>query len=374
MDKKKIVIASDSFKGTLSSLEICRLFKNEIDESKIEAVYLPIADGGEGSIEAISNILKGHYVDIEVKDLYFNNIKTHFYIDESNNAYIETVSSSGLSLAKKDNDPGLVTTFGLGEQIKKAISLGCKNIYIFLGGSATNDGGVGLASALGTKFYNQNDELFIPVGLNLKDIKYIDNKEVNELLRGINIFALADVKSPLVGKEGASFVFSAQKGATKEEIILLDDGLKHLAKIVKRDLNIDISNIPGSGAAGGLGGGLLAFCHAKISSGINTILDLIIFDSLILDADLVISGEGKFDKQTYDGKVVNGVALRCLKYNKTLDLIVGVSEVSLEEAKKNYPCIRNIYETNYEHLPFIEVKKDSKNRYIKQIKNLFKNI
>ena len=159
IDMKTIVIASDSFKGTLSSLDICRLFEGELSKrSDISPIYFPIADGGEGSLTAIATILKGRYIDIFVDDLYLERREVRFYIDDENNAYIETASCVGLTLARKDNDPGKVSTYGLGEQILKAINMGIKNIYIFLGGSASNDGGVGLASALGTKFYDIDDE------------------------------------------------------------------------------------------------------------------------------------------------------------------------------------------------------------------------
>lgn len=374
MNIRKIVIASDSFKGTLSSLEICHLFKEEIKNTNINATYIPIADGGEGSLDAVATILKGRYIDVEVNDLYFQKIKTHFYIDENNNAYIETASSSGLTLAKSNNNPGLTTTYGLGEQIKKAIEIGAKNIYMFLGGSATNDGGVGLASALGTKFFNKDNEIFIPTGLTLKDIVHIDNKETIKILNNVKVFALVDVSSPLYGKDGAAYKFSPQKGASKEEVILLDEGLIHLASIIKNDLGIEVKDVPGLGAAGGLGGGLYSFLNAKISSGINTLLDLIDFNSIISQNDLVISGEGKLDLQTYDGKVIDGISKRCIKMNKPLDLIVGISTISKEEVIKRYPCIRNIYETNYQHLPFEEVKARAKEDYIYQIKRLLENL
>ena len=361
---KTIVIASDSFKGTLSSLDICHLFKDALKDRKdIKAIYLPLADGGEGSLDAISEAIEGRFIEVEVNDLYFHKIKTHFFVDNDNNAYIETASCDGLTLAKENNDPGLVTTYGLGEQILAAINLGIKNIYIFLGGSASNDGGAGLAAALGTRFYNKENKTFIPTGLTLKDIVRIDNETANERLKGINIAALSDVKSPFYGKEGAAYKFAKQKGADEKEIEELDKGLRHLSNIIKNDLNIDVTNVAGSGAAGGLGGGLYAFANAKLVSGINTILDLIHFDTCIKNADLVISGEGKLDKQTYDGKVIDGVASRCQSFNKPLGIIVGISEISLEDIKKSYPCIKFIYETNDKHLPFEEVKKTAVDDY-----------
>ena len=368
MNKKKIVVISDSFKGTLSSLDICQLYEQELKD-KYLLTCLPIADGGEGSLDAISKILDGHFVNIIVNDLYFNKIKTHYYVT-ADSAYIECASCVGLCLAKKDNNPGLVTTYGLGEQIKDAVNRGIKNIYVFLGGSASNDGGAGLACALGTKFFIDKNEEFIPTGLTLKDIKHIDNSKTKELVKNTNIVILSDVKSPFYGPDGAAYKFAVQKGASLEEVSELDNGLKHLSSVVKNDLGIDVSNMPGCGAAGGLGGGLVAFANGKIVSGIDTMLDLIGFDTTISDADIVISGEGKIDRQTLDGKVIDGVAKRCLKQNKQLILVVGISELSLDEIKKIYPCVTHLYETNDKHLPFEDIKDSAKEDYIKQIKNL----
>ena len=367
MKKKTIVIASDSFKGTLSSLDICNLYKNELkDREDISPIFLPIADGGEGSLEAISNILEGKYIDIEVTDLYFKKIQTRYFIDKNNNAYIETASCVGLGLAHENNDPGLVTTYGLGEQIKDALSRDVKRIYIFLGGSASNDGGVGLACALSTKFFDKDDKEFIPTGLTLKNIARIDNKNVKEA----DYVALTDVFSPFFGVEGAAYKFAPQKGASKEEVELLDEGLRHLASIIQKDLGVDISNTPGAGAAGGLGGGLIGFMHAQVKSGINTILDLINFNEIISNSDIVISGEGKLDKQTYDGKVIDGIAKRCEECHKPLIIVSGISEISLKELQKIYPCVLDIYETNEKHLPFDDVKKSAKEDYQKIINKI----
>ena len=368
---KRILIASDSFKGTLSSLDICDIFSNILEKHKdISATYLPLADGGEGSLECVSKVLEGRFIDIDVKGLYFDDIKSHYYIDKDNNAYIEAASVVGLTLAKEDNNPGLVTTYGMGEQILDAINKGCKNIYVFIGGSASNDGGVGLASALGTKFYNKDNKEFIPVGLTLKDIVRIDNKDTLNLLKGINLTVLSDVKSPLYGIDGAAFKFAKQKGAKEEELPLLDDGLKHLNEIVKKDLKIDM-NVVGSGAAGGLGGGLYAFLDAKIISGIDKVLDIIDFDNKVKDVDLVITGEGKLDRQTFEGKVIAGVSSRC---HKDIALIVGISEVSIDEVNIYYPNIKYIIETNDKHLPFNMVKDNAKEDYIKAVNKLLTNL
>ncbi len=375
MKRKTIVIASDSFKGTLSSLDICHLYQEALkDYRDINIKYFPIADGGEGSLEAISIIKEGCFIDVEARDLYQKPRKTQFYLDKEDNVYIETASCVGLTLAHEDNDPGMVTTYGLGEQIRIAINKGYKNIYVFLGGSASNDGGVGLANALGVKFFNQNNEEFLPMGLTIKDIHHIDNKAAKELLKDIHIHALSDVKSPFYGLKGAAYKFAKQKGANENEIAVLDEGLRHLSEIIKRDLHIDISNKEGAGAAGGLGGGLIAFTNASITSGINTILDLGKFDEVIKDADLIISGEGRLDNQTFEGKVIDGVAHRCLKQNKSLALVVGISNAPIKEVQKTYPCVIDLLETNDKHLPFEEVKNTAKRDYLIKINQLFADI
>ena len=369
-NKKTILVASDSFKGTLSSLEICRLFQNEsANRDDINLLTMPLADGGEGSLEAISHVLNGQFIETNIKDLYLSrrNIKYFVYKDK---AYIESANIVGMGLAKKDNNPGLVTTYGIGEQIKSIISRGIKDIYIFLGGSASNDGGVGLAAALGTKFYNEQSEEFLPTGLTLKDIVKIDNSKASKLLDGINITALSDVKSPFYGEEGAAYKFAAQKGASKDEIKLLDEGLRHLSDLIHRDLNIDISKIEGAGAAGGLGGGLYAFANAKIESGSSTILDLYNFDNVLEQVDLVITGEGKLDEQTSDGKLVSHILKRTEKRNKDVIIVVGTADISLLELQKYYKNVKKICEIGSKSRSFEENKASARDNYLRAIKEI----
>ena len=233
---------------------------------------------------------------------------------------------------------------------------------------------MGLASALGVKFFDQDNKPFIPTGLTLKNITRIDNTEALKLLNGINLVALSDVSSPFFGEEGAAYKFAPQKGATPEQVKELDDGLRHLSEVIKIDLNKDISTTPGAGAAGGLGGGLVGLLNASIVSGINTLLDLIHFDEYLIDADYVITGEGKLDRQTLDGKVIDGIAKRCMKANKPLIILVGISELSLEEIQKRCPCVISLYETNEKHLPYEKIKGNAKNDYLKQIDRIMEDL
>ncbi|MFA5481419.1 MAG: glycerate kinase [Bacilli bacterium] len=370
----KIVIASDSFKGTLSSLDICHLFEDEMTKYPLlKGIYLPIADGGEGSLDAISYSIKGHYVPIVVKDPYFAEIPTKYYIDIDNNAYIETASCAGLCLIR-DLNPMNTTTYGLGQQVLDALKKGCKKIYIFLGGSATNDGGCGLFSALGTKFTNRRGEVFIPTGGTLKDIVSIDNSLTLALLKAVQIIGLCDVKNHLYGKSGAAYVYAPQKGADEKMVKSLDEGLRTLARAIKKDLHKDIASVDSSGAAGGLGAGILAFGNGDLKSGIDTVLNLLNFAKVIRDADFIISGEGKLDKQSFNGKVIQGIASRCQKENKRLLLIVGESEVSLGEAKKKYSCIEQIFETNMNHLPFKKIQHSASAMYQEAVHRLLSTI
>lgn len=370
----KIVIASDSFKGTLSSLDICRLFKDEVSRFPfIEATYLPIADGGEGSLDAIAYSLDGQYVSIVTKDPYFKDIKTKYYLDQNGNAYIETASCAGLTLIS-NLDPTKTTTFGVGQQVLDAIGKGSKKVYIFLGGSATNDGGCGLFSVLGTKFYNDKNEEFIPVGGTLKDIVRIDNSLTKKLLSDIQIIGMCDVNNPLFGPHGAAYVYGPQKGADKKMVIALDQGLQNLDKIIKSDLHKSISQIKGSGAAGGIGAGILAFGNGVLRSGIKTILDLVDFDKAVEDADYVITGEGKLDEQSFSGKVVQGIAERCQKVRVKLILVVGNATISIEQAQKKFSCIEKIIETNANHLPYEEIVSQASQMYILAIRQFLSSL
>ena len=366
----KILIASDSFKGTFSSLDICFLIKKEFSHnSNFEFTCLPIADGGEGSLEAIASNIKGRFISLKTNNPYFRKIKTKYFLDEFNNAYIEVASSAGLNLIKNLN-PLKTSTYGVGEQVLDALKKDAKKIYIFLGGSATNDGGCGLFSALGTKFYNELNEEFIPTGGTLKNITKIDNSLTTKLLKNIEVIGMCDVNNPLYGLNGAAYIYAPQKGATKEDVLKLDEGLKHLDSIIKKDLKKDISLIEGAGAAGGIGASILAFSNGILKKGIEEILNILNFDQLIKDVDYVITGEGKLDKQSFYGKVISGVATHALKHNKNLILLVGSSEITLEEAQTLYPCIKYIFETNPNHLPFNKVKKHAKVMYSQAIHKL----
>ncbi len=358
-----VIIASDSFKGTLSSTEICALFKDELKAfPNITATYIPIGDGGENSLDAISANIKGKYITLKASDPYLQKINVRYFLDENKNAYIESATSAGLHLITNLN-AALTSTYGVGEQINDALRRGAENIYVFLGGSATNDGGAGLFAALGTKFINKDGETFIPTGATLGDITSINNEITNKLLKDVKLIGLVDVQNVLFGKKGASYVYAAQKGASKDDIKLLDAGLRHYSSVIARDLNININTLKGGGAAGGLGAGIVALGNGSLLPGIETVLDLVKFDEALKDAHYVITGEGKLDHQSFYGKVISGVSVRAQRHNVPVLLLVGNTTVSLRKAKRHYQNITAIYETNPAKFPFEIVKRNAKDMY-----------
>ena len=330
---KKIVVISDSFKGSLSSKEILNIFQ-EVKEEYLPNVIIksfPIADGGEGTVEAFSSFQKGQIVNIRVHDSYMNMVDTKYFINEDNEAIIEIASSSALTQVKDNKDPSKTSTYGIGEQIKDAIKRGVKKIYIGLGGSSTNDMGTGAACALSTIFYNQNNEPFIPVGGTLKDIVSYDDSETKKLLKDVEIICLSDVNNVTYGPDGASFVYAKQKGADEAMIKMLDDGLKHLSSLIYNISNIDVSNLPKGGAAGAFGAGSYAFLNAKLKSGIDTILQLLHFEDEIKDADYIFTGEGKIDYQTLKGKAIYGISKIANKHRVPLICICGLVDSSINQ-------------------------------------------
>ena len=372
---KKIVVISDSFKGSLSSKEILKIFQ-EVKEEYLPNVIIksfPIADGGEGTVEAFSSFQKGQIVNIRVHDSYMNMIDTKYFINEDNEAIIEIASSSALTQVKDNKDPSKTSTYGIGEQIKDAIKRGVKKIYIGLGGSSTNDMGVGASCALSTIFYNQNNKPFIPVGGTLKDIVSYDDSETKKLLKGVEIICLSDVNNVTYGPDGASFVYAKQKGADEAMIKMLDDGLKHLSSLIYNISNIDVSNLPKGGAAGAFGAGSYAFLNAKLKSGIDTILQLLHFEDEIKDADYIFTGEGKIDYQTLKGKAIYGIAKIANKHRVPLICICGLVDSSINQDNlKELGIIKAIsisegYDVNYS---MTHAKELYKSHLIKIIKDL----
>lgn len=349
---KKVLIAPDSFKGTLTASEVCRITASAIRKNYSDAdiISLPVADGGEGTAEAFYGCLGGEKVYCRVKSPLGREIEAYYVMLSDKRAVIEAALASGLTIEEK-NDAVLASSYGTGQLIRAALDGGAQELLIGIGGSAMTDGGTGCLSALGVKFLGDEGEELYPCGKNLERISKIDLSALDQRATG-KITLLCDVKNPLYGKNGAAYIFAPQKGADEKDVMLLDRGLENFAKISAELLGEDFSSCEGSGAAGGLGFALTAFLGARAKRGIDLVLDLCGFDEKAKVADLVITGEGKTDSQSLMGKVPFGVASRCKA--KRVIAIVGVNEATEEECASMR--IGEIIETNPLHLPFEEIK------------------
>ena len=321
---KKCVVVSDSFKGTVSSREICEIAKRVIPRHfpACEVVCIPVADGGEGTVDCFIQAMGAQRVEVTVTNaLGEKSAAAYARIGEL--AIIEMAAAAGLPQVGALRCPGTVTTYGVGELIAHAAHSGCRKILLGLGGSATNDGGCGCAAALGVRFYDAAGQSFIPVGDTLGRIARIDTAKADELLRSVEITVMCDVTNPLYGPTGAAYVFAPQKGADAEKVKSLDAGLRHFGDVIRSQLGIDVSRMPGAGAAGGMGAGCVALLGGMIQSGIDAVLDVTGFDRQLEGADLVITGEGRIDYQSADGKVISGVARRTKAKGIPLIAIAG---------------------------------------------------
>ena len=350
----KCIVVSDSFKGTLSSTEICEIAKRVIPDyfPECELITIPMADGGEGTVDCLISALGAEPVTLTVSGPYTEDVDAT-YATYGGSAIIEMASCAGLALVGNKKNPALTTTYGVGEQILHAIKSGVSHIFLGLGGSATNDAGCGCAAALGVNFYNESGETFIPCGATLTNISRIDISEAKALFEGVGLTVMCDVENPMFGRNGAAYVFGPQKGADEDMIEMLDEGLVHLNSIMKKDLGIDMTNIKGAGAAGAMAAGMMAFLGGMIYPGIDAILTLTKFDKQLENADLVITGEGKLDAQSFNGKVISGIAKRTADKGIALYLIVGSSDIQ-DVDLSNYG-VSAIFETNREHKPFEEI-------------------
>ncbi len=321
---KKCVVVSDSFKGTVSSREICEIAQRVIPRHfpACEVVCIPVADGGEGTVDCFIQAMGAQRVEVTVTNaLGEKSAAAYARIGEL--AIIEMAAAAGLPQVGALRCPGTATTYGVGELIAHALDSGCRKILLGLGGSATNDGGCGCAAALGVRFYDADGQSFVPVGDTLGRIARIDTAEAEALLRSVEITVMCDVTNPLYGPTGAAYVFAPQKGADAEKVKSLDAGLRHFGDVIRSQLGIDVSRMPGAGAAGGMGAGCVALLGGMIQSGIDAVLDVTGFDRQLEGADLVITGEGRIDSQSADGKVVSGVARRTRAKGVPLIAIAG---------------------------------------------------
>jgi glycerate kinase len=332
----KIVIAVDSFKGSLTANQACEIIRNAFlkHNSSLEVVCKPLADGGEGTASILLKATKSKWIDCCVMGpLPPAKVKAGFvWIEETKTALIEMASANGITLLEKHQlNPFKASTFGTGQLIVEALKYNPSKICMAVGGSATVDCGIGAAMAVGWKFLDENNQ---PISLGGEAITRIRRMIPPNSLKVPKFQVLCDVTNPLFGPNGAAYVFGPQKGATPEMVKLLDCGLEHVADMVTISLNKNI-NIPGSGAAGGLAGGALAFFDAELSPGIEAIMDIILFNEAIKDADWIITGEGCFDSQSLNGKVVSGVIERARTTSAKIGIISGDCKLNPEEWKNH---------------------------------------
>lgn len=322
----KIIVAADSFKGSLTTVAAAEQIAAGVHRvfPDAEVITVPMADGGEGTVSAVLSGLGGTLEHAVVTGPLGEKVNAAFGILPGGTAVIEMAEASGLTLVPAEKrDVMRATTFGTGELIRCALDRGSRKILIGIGGSATNDGGAGMAQALGARFYNESGEFISHGGGALSRLAGMDLNGLDARLNNTEITVICDVRNPLCGPQGASFVYGPQKGASPEQAAALDRGLAHFAQIVRGQCGADTANLPGTGAAGGLGWGLTVFAGGTLRSGIEAMLDLSGFNAQAKDADLVITGEGRMDGQSVFGKVPVGVAQRAKQFGLPVFAVVG---------------------------------------------------
>ena len=353
---RKVVLVPDSFKGTMSSSHIIDIMRDVVlhHDPGCTVVSIPVADGGEGTVDAFLTAAGGKRIPLRVQGPWGDDVESFYGILPDGTAVIEMAAAAGLPLAGDRLDPSRTTTYGVGELVVHAVRNGAGRIVVGLGGSATNDGGCGAAAACGIRFLDSGGRSFIPVGGTLERIAHIDMSGLDPCVRDAEIIAMCDIDNPFHGPSGAACVFSPQKGADDAMVKRLDAGLVHLASIVRTELGVDLQSIPGSGAAGGMGGGMCAFLHSRLQLGIETVLDVTGFDSLAKDADFIFTGEGRLDSQSLRGKVVVGVAHRAKRLG--IPVIAVVGDIGDDIACIYDEGVSGVFSINRVAVPYDEAK------------------
>lgn len=348
----KVVIASDSFKECLTSIQVADAVEAGIRTQipDCEIVKLAVADGGEGTVDALLHTMGGERVRVEVQDPLARSVKAEYAIvEQGSTAVIEMSSSCGLSLLSlQERNPMYTSTFGLGQIISDALDRGCRKFLIGIGGCATNDGGTGMLTALGWRFLDSEGKQLPGIGASLTRISAIDTSSIRKEILESDFMIACDVDSPFCGPAGAAYVYGPQKGATPQMVLELDEGMKNFAGIIAEVTGIDICTLPGAGAAGGLGGAFKAFMGAELLRGSDMVMDLIGFDECIIDADLIVTGEGKIDMQSLNGKLPYAVAQRAALQKIPVIAICGRAEV------KELAVFTKIIQITSEETPLID--------------------
>ncbi|SEF44619.1 glycerate kinase family protein [Parabacteroides chinchillae] len=343
---KKVVIAIDSFKGCLSSFETGKAAAEGVKRvyPACEVIQLPIADGGEGILNILMSAARGKYIRLTAHNPLMEIIETQYGISgDGKTAFIEMATISGLPLIPSEKrNPMITTSYGTGELIKDALNKGCRQFIIGIGGSATNDAGLGMLQALGFRFLDNENNILGAGGRIMDKVAIIDMSHVHPDLKNSHFTIACDVHNPFCGPNGAACIFASQKGADPTMIQLLDKGMYSLANVILSTTGKDITMIPGTGAAGGMGGGFLAFLDATLKPGIQLLLETLDFSNHIKNADIIITGEGKVDKQTIMGKVPSGILSEAQKQNIPVVVIAGSVENAEEISKAGFQGIFSI--------------------------------
>jgi glycerate 2-kinase len=331
-----ILIAPDKFKGSLDAQQVCQAVRVALEQcdDSLTCIGLPLADGGEGTCALLTAFKRGDMIHVAVRDPLFRTIESEYGIsNDGSTAFIEMAKASGLQLLNaQERDPLLTSSVGTGDLIRAALDRGVSKIILGIGGSATNDAGMGIGEALGLKFFSAGGGELRPIGWNLKSINGIDVDHLHPRCKGAHITILCDVDNPLFGERGAAFVFAPQKGADTASVKILDEGLQHAARVFARTFNVDV-NFPGAGAAGGVSIMIKALMHADVKPGMDFITAFTGLEKAVQAADVIITGEGKIDAQTLSGKVLKGVANLAVKYAKPVIAITGKCELPPDQLK-----------------------------------------
>lgn len=374
---KKCIIISDSFKGTLSSGEICDIAEECFSKyfPDCTLIKIPVADGGEGTVNCFYKACGGTLVTAYVQGPYAESICATYLKMSGDRAVIEMASAAGLPQVEGCKNPCATSTYGVGQLIRHAVEHGSREILLGLGGSCTNDGGCGCAAALGVKFKKADGSCFIPLGGTLNQICGIDLSEAEHFLAGVHLTAMCDIDNPLYGPNGAAYIFGPQKGADEQMVELLDQQLRSLSKIIEQQLGCTVASIPGAGAAGGFGAGMVAFFNAELKPGIKAVLDLVQFNDLLSECDMVFTGEGRLDQQSIYGKVISGVAKQAQQHHVPVVAIVGGVTPSVENICDDPSVgVSAIFSINRQAIDFEKSKINSRENYAYTLNNILQLI
>ena len=361
---KKCIIISDSFKGTLSSSEICSIAEDSMSRIFPDCLLckVPVADGGEGTAACFQEVCGGRMVTVTVCDPFGEPVNASYLQLAGGQAVIEMAAAAGLPLVEGRKDPRKASTYGVGQLIRHAVEHGNRKILLGLGGSCTNDGGCGCAAALGVQFFDKDGCAFVPVGETLSAIRHIDLSGA-AFLRNVQLTAMCDIDNPMHGPAGAAYVFAPQKGADPETVAFLDAQLAALDETFRRELGQQVADIPGAGAAGAFGAGMSGFFQAQLRPGIDAVLDLVGFDDMLNGCDMVFTGEGRLDTQSVRGKVLSGVGKMAQKRHVPVIAVVGGITEDAEGICESGLGISAVFTINRQAVPFDESKYASRQNY-----------